>query len=71
LAAKELKKRAWRFHKYYLTWFQRAKNPEEMADDYEKGSYTYFDWGQSYLSQITPSFFVCFGLIILSSLQDH
>ncbi|POW19942.1 hypothetical protein PSHT_04056 [Puccinia striiformis] len=56
LAAKELKKRAWRFHKYYLTWFQRAKNPEEMADDYEKGSYTYFDWEADWLMRTKTPF---------------
>jgi len=27
LAAKELKKRAWRFHKKYLTWFKRLEAP--------------------------------------------
>lgn len=47
LAAKELKKRAWRFHKQYLTWFQRADEPVEMTDDYEAGAYIYFDWGAS------------------------
>lgn len=28
LAARELKKQAWRFHKKYLTWFQRFEEPK-------------------------------------------
>ncbi|KAL8162876.1 hypothetical protein V2J09_014365 [Rumex salicifolius] len=44
LAAKELKKQAWRFHRRYNTWFQRHEEPEEATDDYEKGSYVYFDF---------------------------
>ena len=28
LAARELKKQAWRFHKRYLTWFQRHEEPK-------------------------------------------
>jgi hypothetical protein len=43
-AAEELKKQAWRFHKQYLTWFQRAASPTAVTDDYEQGPYTYFDW---------------------------
>jgi CCR4-NOT transcription complex subunit 3 len=43
-AAEALKKEAWRFHKQYLTWFQRAASPTAVTDDYEQGPYTYFDW---------------------------
>jgi hypothetical protein len=44
LAAKELKRRAWRFHKKYLTWFQRHEEPNEITQDYEYGTYVYFDY---------------------------
>lgn len=44
LAAAELKKQSWRFHKQYLTWFQRANEPQQITDDYEQGVYLYFDW---------------------------
>ncbi|KAI8988491.1 Not1 N-terminal domain, CCR4-Not complex component-domain-containing protein [Mycotypha africana] len=44
LAAKELKKQSWRFHKKYLTWFQRHEEPKSITDDYEQGTYIYFDY---------------------------
>lgn len=44
LAANELKKQSWRFHKQYLTWFQRANEPTTITDSYEQGVYLYFDW---------------------------
>lgn len=37
LAAKELKKQSWRYHKKYLTWFQRHEEPKEITNDYEQG----------------------------------
>lgn len=46
LAAKELKKQSWRFHKKYVTWFQRHEEPKIITDDYEQGVYVYFDWEQ-------------------------
>ena len=39
LAAKELKKQSWRFHKKYLTWFQRHEEPKIITEDYEQGTY--------------------------------
>ncbi|KAG5459040.1 MAG: hypothetical protein BJ554DRAFT_621, partial [Olpidium bornovanus] len=44
LAARELKRQSWRFHKQYLTWFQRHEEPKVVTDDYEQGSYVYFDY---------------------------
>mmetsp|Transcript_5955 Transcript_5955/g.9258 ORF Transcript_5955/g.9258 Transcript_5955/m.9258 type:complete len:151 (+) Transcript_5955:674-1126(+) len=44
LAAKELKQQAWRYHKKYLTWFQRHEQPKEITNDYEQGTYVYFDY---------------------------
>ncbi|KAI8975636.1 Not1 N-terminal domain, CCR4-Not complex component-domain-containing protein [Mycotypha africana] len=44
LAARELKKQSWRFHKKYLTWFQRHEEPKVITEDYEQGTYIYFDY---------------------------
>ncbi|KAL4239666.1 CCR4-NOT transcription complex [Mactra antiquata] len=49
LAAKALKKQSWRFHNKYLMWFQRHEEPKTINEDYEQGTYIYFDyekWGQ-------------------------
>jgi CCR4-NOT transcription complex subunit 3 len=32
LAAKELKKQSWRYHKKYMTWFQRHEEPKVSTD---------------------------------------
>ncbi|XP_010524972.1 PREDICTED: general negative regulator of transcription subunit 3-like isoform X2 [Tarenaya hassleriana] len=47
LAAKELKKQAWRFHRKYNTWFQRHEEPKIATDEYEQGTYVYFDFHSS------------------------
>lgn len=44
LAAKELKKQSWRFHKKYMTWFQRHEDPKAITEEYEQGTYIYFDY---------------------------
>lgn len=44
LAAKQLKKHSWRFHKKYMTWFQRHEEPKVTTDEYEEGTYVYFDY---------------------------
>lgn len=44
LAARELKRQSWRFHKKYLTWFQRHEEPKAITDEYEQGTYVYFDY---------------------------
>ncbi|XP_030924219.1 general negative regulator of transcription subunit 3 isoform X2 [Quercus lobata] len=44
LAAKELKKQSWRFHRKYNTWFQRHEEPKVATDEYEQGTYVYFDF---------------------------
>uniref|UniRef100_A0AC34QPR1 CCR4-NOT transcription complex subunit 3 n=1 Tax=Panagrolaimus sp. JU765 TaxID=591449 RepID=A0AC34QPR1_9BILA len=49
LAAQALKKLSWRFHTKYLMWFQRHEEPKVITDEYEQGSYVYFDferWAQ-------------------------
>ena len=35
LAARELKKQSWRFHKKYMTWFQRHEEPKVTTEEYE------------------------------------
>lgn len=44
LAARELKRQGWRFHKKYLTWFQRHDEPKLSTDEYETGTFIYFDY---------------------------
>lgn len=44
LAARELKKHSWRYHKKYNTWFQRHEEPKITTDEYEQGTYVYFDF---------------------------
>ncbi|KAI9328723.1 Not1 N-terminal domain, CCR4-Not complex component-domain-containing protein [Obelidium mucronatum] len=48
LAAQELKKQSWRFHKKYQTWFQRFEEPKAITDEYEQGTYVYFDYEGSW-----------------------
>ncbi|MQM04678.1 hypothetical protein Taro_037480 [Colocasia esculenta] len=44
LAAKELKRQSWRYHRKYNTWFQRHEEPKVTNDDFEQGTYVYFDF---------------------------
>ncbi|RWR82163.1 general negative regulator of transcription subunit 3-like protein isoform X3 [Cinnamomum micranthum f. kanehirae] len=44
LAARELKKQSWRYHRKYSTWFQRHEEPKVTTDEYEQGTYVYFDF---------------------------
>ncbi|GFZ51447.1 General negative regulator of transcription subunit 3 [Saitozyma sp. JCM 24511] len=56
LAAQELKRHNWRFHKQYLTWFKRAHNPQAITEDYEQGGYFYFDWENSWCQRKKSDF---------------
>ena len=44
LAAKSLKGQSWRFHKQYQTWFQRHEEPKTITEEFEQGTYRFFDW---------------------------
>ena len=44
LAARELKRANWRFHKKYATWFARQEDPKVSTEEYEQGNYIYFDF---------------------------
>lgn len=56
LAAKELKRQSWRYHKKYLTWFQRHEEPKVTTDDYEQGTYVYFDYESGWCQRIKQDF---------------
>jgi CCR4-NOT transcription complex subunit 3 len=44
LAAKSLKNQSWRFHKQYQTWFQRHEEPKTITEEFEQGTYRFFDY---------------------------
>ncbi|PRT56183.1 General negative regulator of transcription subunit 3 [Wickerhamiella sorbophila] len=56
LAAKELKARSWRFHKKFLTWFQRHEEPETINSKFEQGTYRFFDFEGSWLQRRKSNF---------------
>ena len=61
LAAKALKDQSWRFHKQYQTWFQRHEEPKSITDEFEQGTYRFFDyestWLVAYILQYQTGFF--------------
>jgi CCR4-NOT transcription complex subunit 3 len=56
LAARELKKQSWRYHKKYMTWFQRHEEPKITTDEYEQGTYVYFDYETGWCQRIKADF---------------
>ena len=56
LAAAQLKKQSWRYHKKYKTWFQRHEEPTETTDEYERGTYVYFDFESGWCQRIKAEF---------------
>ena len=44
LAARELKRQSWRYHKQHGAWFQRHEEPTAATGTYERGTYVYFDY---------------------------
>lgn len=44
LAAKALRNQSWRFHKQYQTWFQRHEEPKNITEEFEQGTYRFFDY---------------------------
>ncbi|KAJ3123727.1 general negative regulator of transcription subunit 5 [Physocladia obscura] len=70
LAARELKKQSWRFHKKYSTWFQRFEEPKAITDEYEQGTYVYFDfegsWSQCKKLDFRALPLRCFSATIIS-----
>jgi CCR4-NOT transcription complex subunit 3 len=56
LAARQLKKQSWRFHKKYMTWFQRHEEPKVKKDDYEEGTYAFFDYEGGWCTRYRSDF---------------
>jgi len=44
MASKSLKAQSWRFHKQYQTWFQRHEEPKNITEEFEQGTYRFFDY---------------------------
>ncbi|ANB15392.1 CCR4-NOT core subunit NOT3 [Sugiyamaella lignohabitans] len=55
-AAKELKNRSWRFHKLFLTWFQRHEEPMVISSEFEQGTYRFFDFEGSWMQRRKANF---------------
>jgi CCR4-NOT transcription complex subunit 3 len=62
LAAKALKDQSWRFHKQYQTWFQRHEEPKTITEEFEQGTYRFFDyestWWGPFLTKISSPFYI-------------
>ncbi|KAJ0396641.1 hypothetical protein ATCC90586_002029 [Pythium insidiosum] len=56
LAARELKRRTWGYHKKYKTWFKRHEEPQITGDDYEQGTFVYFDYETGWCQRIKTEF---------------
>jgi CCR4-NOT transcription complex subunit 3 len=63
LAAKRLKKNSWRFHKKYVTWFQRHSEPKIATQDFEEGTYLYFDYDGGWSQRIKADFKFEYGFL--------
>ncbi|MBH1945716.1 hypothetical protein I5L01_16020, partial [Erythrobacter sp. YJ-T3-07] len=53
LAAKALKDQSWRFHKQYQTWFQRHEEPKSITEEFEQGTYRFFDYESTWLVSVS------------------
>ena len=47
---------SWRFHKKYLTWFQRHEEPTITNEEFEQGTYVYFDYETGWCQRIKSDF---------------
>ncbi|CAI6342416.1 unnamed protein product [Periconia digitata] len=56
LAAKALKSQSWRFHKQYQTWFQRHEEPKAITEDFEQGTYRFFDYESTWMNRRKADF---------------
>ena len=55
MAAKSLKSQSWRFHKQYQTWFQRHEEPKTITEEYEQGTYRFFDYESTWYAKDVPT----------------
>ncbi|KEY72094.1 hypothetical protein S7711_00110 [Stachybotrys chartarum IBT 7711] len=56
LAAKALKDQSWRFHKQYQTWFQRHEEPKNITEEFEQGTYRFFDYESTWMNRRKAEF---------------
>ncbi|QIX00201.1 hypothetical protein AMS68_005718 [Peltaster fructicola] len=56
LAAKTLKSQSWRFHKQYQTWFQRHEEPKTITEEFELGTYRFFDYESTWMNRRKAEF---------------
>ncbi|KYG49656.1 hypothetical protein M433DRAFT_139908 [Acidomyces richmondensis BFW] len=56
LAAKALKQQSWRFHKQYQTWFQRHEEPKNITEEFEQGTYRFFDYESTWMNRRKADF---------------
>lgn len=56
LAAKALKDQSWRFHKQYQTWFQRHEEPKAITEEFEQGTYRFFDYESTWMNRRKADF---------------
>ncbi|KAL6237668.1 hypothetical protein BDW75DRAFT_71022 [Aspergillus navahoensis] len=56
LAAKALKGQSWRFHKQYQTWFQRHEEPKTITEEFEQGTYRFFDYESTWMNRRKADF---------------
>ncbi|GAW80484.1 CCR4-NOT transcription complex subunit 5 [Plasmodium gonderi] len=57
LAAKELKKKSWKYHKKYKAWFLPYNNNIRMLNDkMEQGTYLTFDYESTWSKQLKEEF---------------
>lgn len=52
-----------RYHKKYLTWFQRHEEPKVTTDEYEQGTYIYFDYETGWCQRIKADFTFEYGFL--------
>jgi len=56
LAARQLKRLSWRFHKKFFTWFMRHEEPHCATEHYEEGDYVYFDYDANWCQRVKNRF---------------
>ncbi|KAF3915042.1 hypothetical protein ABW21_db0202743 [Orbilia brochopaga] len=56
LAAQRLKQLSWRFHKQYQTWFQRHEEPKVINEEFEQGTYRFFDYESTWMNRRKSEF---------------
>ena len=71
LAAKSLKNQSWRFHKQYQTWFQRHEEPKTITEEYEQGTYRFFDYESTWYVFLSISNFHLINHLTHGALHSH